>query len=81
MNKVIVLDKINDVLDGAKSVAGIGLKIVKASEDLICKGVAFLSGLLIGTLCSKCFKKIAWFIAVLTGIGVAYLVYRHFSED
>lgn len=81
MNKVVVIEKMDGILEKAKDMADIGIRVVTASEELICRAVALLAGLLLGTLCSKQFKKIAWLIAALTGIGAAYLIYRRFAKD
>ena len=87
MNKIIVVDKMEDALNIAKNTFGIakgtwdaGVKIVKASEDLVCRAVAFACGLLIGALFSKTLKKIAWVIAILAGVGAAYIIYNRFKE-
>ena len=87
MNKVIVVERMEDALAIAEKTFGkaqgalnVGLKIVKASEDLVCRTVAFLCGLLVGALFSKTLKKIAWLVAILTGVGIAYILYNRFKE-
>lgn len=81
MNKIITLNDAKRDIIAIGDFIGKKIKTFDFTDVMIYKATVFAIGTLVGALFSKALKKIAWLIAIAAGVGVAYLVYKHFREE